>query len=159
MKSSLRPAAVLVALIALIAFILTSCPSNRDGARGQLALAKEEAESACRSGLLALDQWTGGRSSAQLVSVQLGDARDQVVKAYKGIATLDTDDPIDLERQQFLTASMTAIIAALNATTALVHSQLEDPGPGVLRQGLRCQMRKGPHAAEGNLRVPAARLG
>ena len=87
MKSSLRPAAVLVALLALIAFILTSCPSNRDGAPGQLASAKEEAESACRSGLLALDQWTGGRSSAQLVSVQLGDARDQVVKAYKGIAT------------------------------------------------------------------------
>ena len=70
------------------------------------------------------------------MSVQLGDARDQVVKAYKGIATLDTKDPIDLERQQFLTASMTAIIAALNATTALVHSQLEDPGPGVLRQHL-----------------------
>ena len=133
MKSALRPAAVLVALVALTAFILTSCPSNRDGAPGQLASAKEEAESACRSGLLALDQWTGGRSSAQLVSVQLGDARDQVVKAYKGIATLDTKDPIDLERQQFLTASMTAIIAALNATTALVHSQLEDPGPGVLR--------------------------
>jgi HAD superfamily hydrolase (TIGR01509 family) len=136
MKSSLRPAAVLVALVALIAFILTSCPSNRDGAPGQLASAKEEAESACRSGLLALDQWTADRSSAQLVSVQFGDARDQVVKAYKGIATLDTEDPIDLERQQFLTASMTAIITALNATTALVHSVRHDPGPGVLRQHL-----------------------
>jgi hypothetical protein len=37
---------------------------------------------------VAFDQWTGGRSSSQLASVQLGDARDQVVKAYRGIATL-----------------------------------------------------------------------
>lgn len=136
MKSAVRPAAVLVALIALTAFILTSCPSNRDGMPGQLASAKQEAESASRSGLLALDQWTTGRSSAQLVSVQLGDARDQVVKAYKGIATLDAQDPIDLERQEFLTASMAAIITALNATAALVHSVRHDPGPGVLREHL-----------------------
>jgi hypothetical protein len=136
MTSAVRPMAALLALILLTAFILTSCPSNRDGMPRQLASAKEEVESACRSGVLALDQWTVGRSSTQLASVQLGDARDQVVKAYKGVATLDAQNPTDLDRQQFLTASMTTMIATLNASTALVHSVQHDPGPGVLRQRL-----------------------
>jgi hypothetical protein len=135
-KSAVRPLAVLIALSLLTAFILTSCPSNRDGMPGQLASAKDEVESACHSGILAFDQWTGGRSSSQLASVQLGDARDQVVKAYKGIATLAADNPTDLDRQQFLTTSMTAIVAALNASTALVHSARHDPGPAALRQRL-----------------------
>ena len=136
MTSAVRPMAALLALILLTAFILTSCPSNRDGKPGQLASAKEKVESACRSGVLALDQWTVGRSSTLLASAQLGDARDQVVKAYKGVATLDAQNPTDLDRQQFLTASMTTMIATLNASTALVHSVQHDPGPGVLRQRL-----------------------
>ena len=69
-------------------------------------------------------------------SAQLGDARDQVVKAYKGVATLDAQNPTDLDRQQFLTASMATMIATLNASTALVHSVQHEPGPGVLRQRL-----------------------
>jgi hypothetical protein len=136
MKSALRPLAILAALISMTAFILTSCPSNRDGMAGQLASARQEVESACHSGIVAFDQWIGGRSSSQLAGVQLGDARDQVVKAYKGIATLAADNPTDLDRQRFLTASMTGIIATLNASAALVHSVQHDPGPGVLRHRL-----------------------
>ena len=126
MRAARRPLAALVALTALFGFILTSCPNNRDGMPGQLASAKAEVESACRSGILALDLWRDGRSTEQLVSVQLGDARDEVVKAYKGIATLTAEDPADLGRQQFLTASMTTIIARLNAATAVVQSLIDD---------------------------------
>ena len=57
--------AVVVALIGL-AFLLTCCPSNRDGMPGQLAQAKEETESAARSGALALDLWGRGRSTRRV---------------------------------------------------------------------------------------------
>jgi hypothetical protein len=104
MRAAFPPLAALVALTALFGFILTSCPSNRDGMPGQLASAKAEVESACRSGILALDLWRDGRSTKQQASVQLGDARDEVVKAHKGISTLTAEDPADLGRQQLLTA-------------------------------------------------------
>jgi hypothetical protein len=135
MRAAFRPLAALVALAAMLGFILTSCPSNRDGLPGQLASAKEAAESACRSGALALDLWADGRSTEQLASVQLGDARDEVVKAYKGIAMLTAEDSVDLGRQQFLTASMTTIIARLNAAAAVVQSVINDH-PGAVHQRL-----------------------
>jgi hypothetical protein len=40
-ESAVRPPAALVALTPLTAFILTSCPGNRDGMPGQLASAKQ----------------------------------------------------------------------------------------------------------------------
>src|SRR5882757_3967390 len=135
MKSAFRPVAALFALAALLGFILTSCPSNRDGMPGQLASAEEEVESACRSGALAVDLWRAGRSTEQLASVQLGDARDEVVRAYKGIATLTAEDPVNLGRQQFLTASMTTIIARLNDAAAVVQSLIDEP-PNVVHQRL-----------------------
>lgn len=45
----------------------------------------EETTSAARSGVLALDLWSQGRSTTQLASVQITDARDDVAKAYNGI--------------------------------------------------------------------------
>ena len=63
----------------------------------------EETTAAARSGALALDLWIQRRSTAQLTSVQLSDARDEVVKAYKGIAELKAEDPVDIERQRMLT--------------------------------------------------------
>jgi hypothetical protein len=102
---------------------------------GQLASAERQTESACRSGVLALELWGDGRSTEQLASVQLGDALDEVVKAYRGIATLSAEDPVDLGRQQFLTASMTAIIAQLNTATAVVQSLVHDP-PDAVHQRL-----------------------
>ena len=105
------------------------------GMPGQLASAKDEVESACRSGSLALELWRDGRSTEQLASVQLADARDDVVKAYKGIATLAAEDPADFARQQFLTATMTSIITELNAADAVVRSLVDDP-PDAVQQRL-----------------------
>ena len=107
--------------------LLTRCPANRDGMPGQLAQAVEETTGAARSGALALDQWTQRRSTAQLTSVQLADARDEVVKAYKGIADLRADDPVDLDRQRMLTSSMTAIIGQLNAAAGTVRNITTEP--------------------------------
>jgi hypothetical protein len=72
-------------------------------------------------GALALDLWIQRRSIAQLTSVQVSDARQEVVKAYKGIADLRAEDPVDIGRQRMLTESMTAIIAQLNAATATIR--------------------------------------
>jgi hypothetical protein len=62
-----------------------------------------------------------------LTSVQLADARDEVVKAYKGIADLRADDPVDLDRQRMLTSSMTAIIGQLNAAAGTVRNIITEP--------------------------------
>ena len=51
----MRAAATLAVAIGVFGFILTSCPSNRDGMPGQLASAKDESVSAARSAALALD--------------------------------------------------------------------------------------------------------
>lgn len=59
-----------------------------------IAQARDEAESAARSGALALEFWQQERSTPTLVSVQLSDARDEFIKAYKGIAELNTKDSV-----------------------------------------------------------------
>jgi hypothetical protein len=102
-------------LIAITALIAVGCPSYRDGIPGQLAKAHDEAESAARSGALSLELWNLQRSTPALLSVQLGDARDEVVQAFKGIAELDTAEPVDVERQRYLTTAMTRLIGTLNA--------------------------------------------
>jgi hypothetical protein len=64
-RRMVRAAAILAALVAALAFVLTSCPSNRDGMPGQLAAAKEEAQSAARSGRFL---WSCGRMAGQLAT-------------------------------------------------------------------------------------------
>ena len=121
-------AALLLALLFLgSGLLLTRCPANRDGMPGQLAQAMEETTAAALSGAFALDQWDRERATARLTSVQLSDARDQVTKAYSGIAELRAEDPVDVERQRMLTRSMTTIIDQLNAASATIRNVSTEP--------------------------------
>ncbi|MCU1699176.1 MAG: hypothetical protein JWR34_5239 [Mycobacterium sp.] len=143
-RRSLRVLAVVLVLAAALAFVLTSCPSNRDGMPGQLATAKEDTQSAARSAALALQMWVQHRSTQQLTCVQLSDARDEVVKAYQGIATLKAEDPADLGRQALLTRTMTELIRTLNDANAAVRAL---PGQPDLRT-LGRQLVEGADALE-----------
>jgi hypothetical protein len=118
---------LLAALIVGLGLLLTQCPANRDGMPGQLAHAMEEATSAARSGALALDLWTQQRSTRQLTSVQLSDARDEVLKAYKGIADVRAEDAVDIGRQRMLTEAMTTIIGQLNSASAALRRVTSEP--------------------------------
>ena len=131
-----RTALLLVLVVIGLGLLLTRCPANRDGMPGQLAQAMEETTGAARSGALALDLWTQRRSTAQLTSVQLSDARDEVVKAYKGIAELKADDPVDIGRQRELTQSMTTIIGQLNSAAATIRQVTSEPSPLKARDDL-----------------------
>jgi hypothetical protein len=131
-----RAALLLALLFVGLGLLLTRCPANRDGMPGQLAQAMEETTAAARSGALALDMWERRRSTAQLTSVALTDARDEVVKAYKGIADLRAEDPVDIERQRTLTASMTNIVGVLNAASATVRDVTTQPSPDMARSDL-----------------------
>ena len=122
-----RVALLLMLLVVGLGLLLTRCPANRDGMPGQLSQAMEETTAAARSGALALDLWTQQRSTAQLTSVSLSDAREEVVKAYEGIADLKADDPVDVDRQHMLTQSMTTIIGQLNAASATVREVSTEP--------------------------------
>ncbi|MFG1930473.1 hypothetical protein ACGFK1_07425 [Mycobacterium sp. NPDC048908] len=132
-----RARLVLVVLFVALGLLLTCCPANRDGMPGQLAQSMQETTAAARSGALALDMWIRQRSTNQLVSVQLSDARDEVVKAYKGIAKLRAEDPIDVDRQHTLTASMNDIVAQLNAAGAMVRNVATTPPAAKARDDLR----------------------
>ncbi|BBY79723.1 hypothetical protein H7I53_02370 [Mycolicibacterium pulveris] len=116
-----RPILLLTVLAVGLALLLTRCPANRDGMPGRLAQAMQETTSAARSAVLALDLWSQGRSTTQLASVQITDARDDVAKAYNGIVVLRAQDPVDVRRQRKLAESMTAIIAELNAASAVLR--------------------------------------
>jgi hypothetical protein len=131
-----RAAAAVVVFLGVPAFILTSCPSNRDGMPGQLASAKEETVAAARSGALALQLWTQHRSTRQLTCVQLADARDEMVKAFQGIAVLKAEDRVDIGRQRVLTDAMTALIGDLNSANAAVRGMPAQHDPGEFRQRL-----------------------
>jgi hypothetical protein len=72
-----------------------------------VATARDEAESAARSGALALAMWQTDRSTSSLVSVQLEDARDDVVDAYESAAALSVTDPATGDVQRTLTVSIT----------------------------------------------------
>ncbi len=88
---------------------------------GQLVQAQEECESATQTGIFALDLWRNRKSTTQLTAVQLSDARDEVIKNYKGIATLTATGSDDLRQQHALLDAMTDAAAALNTATAVVH--------------------------------------
>jgi hypothetical protein len=121
-------AIVVIALIVVgLGLLLTRCPSNRDGMPGQLAQSMEQTTTAARTGAMALNMWIGRRSTSQLASVQLSDARDEVLKAYKGIADLSAQDPVDIRRQRMLTESMTTIIGQLNAAAATIRHITSEP--------------------------------
>lgn len=120
-RTRVRLLLVPAAITAVLLFILTSCPSNRDGMPGQLATALDETTSAAQSGALALDLWQRGRSSQQLAAVQLSDARDEVTQSYDGISVLRAEDPVDLARQTLLIDVMTDVIATLNRSNAAVR--------------------------------------
>ena len=131
-----RTVALLVVFIVGLGLLLTQCPSNREGMPGQLAQSMDEAVTAARSGALALDLWLQRRSTNQLTSVQLSDARDEVVKAYKGIAELKAEDPVDIGRQRMLTESMTGIIGQLNAAVGTIRHITPQPSPEKVRDDL-----------------------
>lgn len=126
----------LVAVGALLAGVLVGCPSYRDGMSGRLATAKDDTLSAARSGALAVELWSRHRSTRDLTCVQLSDARDEVVKALKDVATLTATNPDDLARQGLLTDRMTEVTATLNAAHAAVRAQPGQPDPVVLGRRL-----------------------
>ena len=132
-----RTVSALVAILVGLGLLLTQCPSNRDGMPGQLAQSMDETVTAARSGALALDLRIQRRSTNQLTSVQISDARDEVVKAYKGIAELKAEDPVDIGRQRMLTESMTSVIARLNAVSATLRSITTEPTLEKARDDLR----------------------
>jgi hypothetical protein len=96
----------------------------------------EETLSAARSGAMAIDLWQRGRSTDQLASVQLSDARDEVTSGYEGISVLRAEDPHDLARQTLLIRTMTTIIATLNESNAAVRMPAGHGEPAELRSAL-----------------------
>ncbi|OMB82446.1 hypothetical protein [Mycolicibacterium conceptionense] len=132
----IRAALIVALLVVGLGLLLTRCPANRDGLSGQLAQAMEEAVAAARSGAYALDLRIRDRSTPQLVSVQISDARDEVAKAFKGIADRQADDPADLERQRMLTEAMTTMIGQLNTASARVREVAAEPELSALRTQL-----------------------
>jgi hypothetical protein len=122
-----RAIVVIAVIVVGLGLLLTRCPSNRDGMPGELAQSMEQTTTAARTGAMALDMWIGRRSTSQLASVQLSDARDEVLKAYKGIADLSAQDPVDIRRQRMLTESMTTIIGQLNAAAATIRHITSEP--------------------------------
>ncbi|MDQ2636622.1 MAG: hypothetical protein M3Y83_07090 [Actinomycetota bacterium] len=131
-----RSILLLSVIIIGLGLLLTRCPANRDGMPGQLARAMDETTSAARSGVLALDLWTQGRSTAQLASVQITDSRNAVTKAYKGIAELRAEDPVDVRRQQMLSDAMTTIIGQLNTASAIIRNVSVEPTVAAVRAEL-----------------------
>jgi hypothetical protein len=103
---------------------------------GQLAQSMDETVTSARSSVLALDLWLQRRSTNQLTSVQISDARDEVVKAYKGIAELKAEDPVDVGRQRMLTQAMTQIIGQLNAASATLRAVTTEPRLDAVRAAL-----------------------
>jgi len=132
-----RVMTVLAALFVGLGLLLTQCPSNRDGMPGQLAQSMDETVNSARSGALAIDLWLQRRSTNQLASVQISDARDEVIKAYKGVAELKAQDPVDIRRQQLLTQSMTEIIGQLNAASATLRTITKEPTLDSVRASLQ----------------------
>ena len=131
-----RTALLLALLFVGLGLLITQCPANRDGMPGQLAQSMQETTAAARSGAFALQLWTQRKSTAELTSVALSDARDEVVKAYKTIAELKAGDPVDLGRQEMLTRSMTRIIGRLNAASAVIRGVTAEPAADEARADL-----------------------
>lgn len=132
----IRAALLAALLIAALGLLLTRCPANRDGMPGQLAQSMEQTVAAARSAAYALDLRMRDRSTPQLVSVQISDARDEIAKAYRGIADLKADDEVDLDRQRMLTEAMTTLLGQLNVASARVRGVAAEPELSALRTQL-----------------------
>jgi hypothetical protein len=132
----LRKVLPLALVLIVLGLLMTRCPANRDGMPGQLAQAMKETTAAARSSALTLSEWIDHRSTKQLTSVALSDSRDEVVKAYKGIAELRAADPVDIGRQRMLTEAMTSIIGQLNAASATVRNVTSVPAAHRVRDDL-----------------------
>ena len=104
----------------------------------------DETVTSARSGALAIDLWLQRRSTNQLTSVQISDARDEVSKAYKGIADLKAEDPTDVGRQRMLTEAMTTIIGQLNAASAALRDITREPTV----ESIRADLEKSSHKLE-----------
>jgi hypothetical protein len=137
-----RVAAVLLVLLALPALVLTGCPAARDGMPGQLARAKEEAQSAARAAALTLDLWTAGRATRQLAAVQVADARDEVVDALEGTAVLRAEDPVDLRRQTVLCEWMAETVGLLNSADGVIRGHAHPAAATRLRDELLAGVRR-----------------
>lgn len=135
-RRAFRATGVVATLVAVLLFILTSCPSNRDGAPGQLASARDDTIAAAKSSALTLDLWIQGRSTEQLTCVLLTDARDHVAQTYEVVATLDTDDPVDVDRKEMLLGAMTDVIDLLEDADAVVSGLTSHPDPESVRRWL-----------------------
>ncbi|KAA0108974.1 hypothetical protein CIW47_13275 [Mycolicibacterium sp. P1-5] len=101
-----------------------------------MATAKEETQSAVRSAALGLQLSADRRSTSALASVQLADMRDQIIKAYKKIASLRAENETDLNHQRVLTTAMTGFIDDLNAASAAVRGASQSADLPPLRQRL-----------------------
>lgn len=118
----MRTAIVAIGFAAALALALSSCPSNRDGAPGQFAAARQTVASAARSGAFALDLWAHHRNTRALTAVQLADARDEVVQSYGNTAVLDVSDPADVSRQRLLSRTMTEVVELLDSAGNTVRN-------------------------------------
>ena len=97
---------------------------------------KESCESATQTGIFALDLWRTGKSTMQLVAVQITDARDEVTKNYNGAAALTADHDDDLRWQHSLLDAMTDAITALDGAGAVVRGVDTATPADVVRQRL-----------------------
>ena len=89
----------------------------------------------------ALRRWpcscgTRAAPPARLTSLQLSDVRDEVVKAFQGIAVLRAEDPVDVDRQALPTQRMNSMIDTLNEASAAVRALSVRTGLARLRQEL-----------------------
>ena len=126
-----------VAVAAVVALALFATPTSRGGAVAQLVRAADDAASAVRSAGVALNAWQRGRSTRNLTSVQLTDARDHVVSATGTVAELDLQNTADIERRRTLSGELNAAVDLLNSTRELVTYELPIP-PGLdLARALR----------------------
>ena len=101
-----------------------------------MSTAKEETQSAARSAALALELWAQHHSTRNLTAVQLGDARDEMVKAYQDVAAIAAEDPADLRRQTVLTQAMAGLIQTMNDAGTAVRGVSTQSDPKALGQHL-----------------------
>lgn len=117
--------------VGALTFALMCWPAHRQGMPGQLAAAQQEGQSAARSAALALRLWSADRSTRQLASVQVSDAREAVVGAYQDVAQLRANDAVGLDHQcslllslNTMTDDLTMALAALNQPATRLDSAL-----------------------------------
>jgi hypothetical protein len=123
-------------LLVALGLLLTRCPANRDGPAGQLHQAMQDGAAGARSSALALDLYERRRSTKQLTSVQISDARDDALKSYKTVAELRPTDSTDLARQKHLLDGINTLVVELDSASAVVRGIDNDASLPAARDGL-----------------------